>query len=131
MPANRESERKDLIMKRTSTRVFLFLSLTLLVFHQSSLAIDPEQKISAQLKSKTLRLKTHEDAFGKPRNSRWNNRKIYTAEITMLDSTGDHLSARSGSSNARGAYLLCFLVNCQCPQVVLQMSDYSLINSLS
>src|SRR2546422_6864315 len=59
-----------------------------------------------ELKSKIFRLKTHEDAFGNLWNSGSSKRKIYAAEITMLQPAVDHPSAAPGPSKTNHKIIL-------------------------
>ena len=71
-------------MKRPDLRIWLLLLLNVFIWPEALLAAPSREQISKELMSKTFRLKTHEDAFGTPRDSRWSSRKIYTGEITMV-----------------------------------------------
>jgi hypothetical protein len=95
-------------MKRPDLIIWFLLLLSVLVRPEALLAAPSREQIFKELMSKTFWLKTHVDAFGRPRDSRWSSRMIYTGEITMAhpEPRVDHPLDSPGSPKAENEEIL-------------------------
>jgi len=95
-------------MKRLDLRISILLLLNVFARPEAILAAPSREQISKELMSKTFWLKTHEDVFGRPRDSRWSSRMIYTGEITMAhpEPRVDHPLDSPGSPKAENEEIL-------------------------
>jgi hypothetical protein len=86
--------------------ISLFLLVSLFVLPGIAWAPPSGEQISKELRSKTFRLKTHEEAFGKPRSSSWNGRKIYAADIRIAGSAISDFRALTNASQTKRKLIL-------------------------